>query len=147
LVGIVANQAFGSIRRAHRAAPNAIPSEAATANLRCWIVSVDNLLMADQMTSGAARKSESVAILQPTLELTQINVPATTEEVMLDHTSPEFHAEIIVVLFNDHKDLRRVTERARILLSNASAKHIEAVARFLPEHLVPVLPRQMLRAA
>jgi hypothetical protein len=103
--------------------------------------------MADQLTSGAARKSESVAILQPTLELKQINVPATTGEVMVDHTSPEFHAEIIVVLFNDHKDLRRVTERTRILLSNASAKHIEAVARFLPEHLVPVLPRQMLRAA
>jgi hypothetical protein len=66
---------------------------------------------------------------------------------MADHFSPEFHAEIIVVLFNDHKDLRVVTERTRILLSNTSAKHIKAVARFLPEHLVPVLPRQMLRAA
>jgi hypothetical protein len=66
---------------------------------------------------------------------------------MVDHISPEFHAEIIVVLFEEHKDLRRVTERTRVLLSNASAKHIEAVARFLPEHLVPVLPRQMLRAA
>jgi hypothetical protein len=85
--------------------------------------------------------------LQPTLGLKQIKVPATAEEVMADHISPEFHAEIIVVLFNDHRDLRRVTERTRILLSNASAKHIEAVARFLPEHLVPVLPRQMLRAA
>jgi hypothetical protein len=66
---------------------------------------------------------------------------------MADHFSPEFHAEIIVVLFNDHKDLRRVTERARVLLSKASAKHIQAVARLLPEHLVPLLPRQMLRAA
>jgi hypothetical protein len=66
---------------------------------------------------------------------------------MVDHLNPEFHAGIIVVLFNDHKDLRTVTERVRILLSNASAKHIDAVARFLPEHLVPVLPRQMLRAA
>jgi hypothetical protein len=66
---------------------------------------------------------------------------------MVDHFSPEFHAEIIVVLFNDHKDIRRVTERTRILLSNASAKHIESVARFLPEHLVRVLPRQMSRAA
>jgi hypothetical protein len=64
---------------------------------------------------------------------------------MADHFSPEFHAEIIVVLFNDHKELRTVTERVRVLLSNASAKHIEAVARLLPEHLVPVLPR--LRAA
>jgi hypothetical protein len=70
----------------------------------------------------------------------------TPGAVMVDHLSPEFHAEIIVVLFNEHKDLRRVTERTRVLLSNASAKHIEAVARFLPEHLVPVLPRQMLRA-
>jgi hypothetical protein len=67
--------------------------------------------------------------------------------LMVDHISPEFHAEIIVVLFEEHKDLRRVTERTRVLLSNASAKHIEAVARFLPAHLVPVLPRQMLRAA
>jgi hypothetical protein len=66
---------------------------------------------------------------------------------MVDHLNPEFQAEIIVVLFNDHKDIRTVTERVRILLSNASAKHIDAVARFLPEHLVPVLPRQMLRAA
>jgi hypothetical protein len=103
--------------------------------------------MADQLTSGAARKPESVAILQPTLELEQINVPATTGGGHGRHISPEFHAEIIVVLFDDHKDLQRVTERTRILLSNASAKHIEAVAWFLPEHLVPVLPRQMLRAA
>jgi hypothetical protein len=66
---------------------------------------------------------------------------------MVDHLDPEFHAEIIVVLFNDHKDLRTVTERVRILLSKASAKHIDAVAQLLPEHLVPVLPRQMLRAA
>jgi hypothetical protein len=65
---------------------------------------------------------------------------------MVDHISPEFHAEIIVVLFNEHKDLRRVTERTKILLSNASAKHIEAVAQFLPKHLVPVLPRQMSHA-
>jgi hypothetical protein len=136
-----------SKRRAYRVAPNAIPSEAATANLRCWIVSVDNLLMADQLTSGAARKSESVAILQPTLGHKQINVPATTGEVMVDHISPEFHAEIIVVLFNESNDLRRVTERTRVLLSSASAKHIEAVARFLPKNLVPVLPCRMLRAA
>jgi hypothetical protein len=67
---------------------------------------------------------------------------------MVDHISPEFHAEIIVVLFNEHKDLRWVTERTRVLLSNASAKHIEAVAQFLPKHLVPVLPpREILRAA
>ena len=66
---------------------------------------------------------------------------------MIVHISPEFHAEIIVVLFNEHKDLRRVTERTRILLSNASAKHVEAVAQFLPKHLIPVLPRQTLRAA
>jgi hypothetical protein len=66
---------------------------------------------------------------------------------MVDHLSPEFHAEIIVVLFEEHKDLQRVTERTGVLLSNASAKHIEAVAQFLPKHLVPVLPRRMLRAA
>jgi hypothetical protein len=66
---------------------------------------------------------------------------------MVDHISPAFHAEIIVVLFNEHKDLRRVTERTRALLSNAPAKHIEAVAQLLPKHLVHVLPRQALRAA
>jgi hypothetical protein len=66
---------------------------------------------------------------------------------MVGHISPEFHAEIIVVLFDEHKDLRRVTERTRALLSNASAKHIDAVAGFLPKHLVHVLPRQTLRAA
>jgi hypothetical protein len=145
LVGIVANQEFGS--SGAQAAPNAIPSEAATANSRCCIVGVENLLTADQLTSGAARKSESVAILQPTLGLKQINVPATTEEVMADQISPEFHAEIIVVLFNESKDPRRVTERTRVLLSNASAKHVEAVARFLPEHLVSMLPRRILPAA
>jgi hypothetical protein len=66
---------------------------------------------------------------------------------MVDHLDPEFHAEIIVVLFNDHKDLRTVTERVGILLSKASVKHIDAVAQLLPGHLVPVLPRHMLRAA
>jgi hypothetical protein len=66
---------------------------------------------------------------------------------MVDSFSPEFHAEIIVVLFDGHKDLRRVIEKVRVLLSNASAKHIEAVARLLSEDLVPALPRQMLRAA
>jgi hypothetical protein len=63
---------------------------------------------------------------------------------MVDHLSAKFHAEIIVVLFDDHKDLRRVTEKVRVLLSNASAKHIEAVARLLPEDLVPAVARQML---
>jgi hypothetical protein len=66
---------------------------------------------------------------------------------MDDHISPEFHAEIIVVLFEENKDLRRVAERTRALLSKASAKHIDAVARFLPKHLAHVLPRQPLRAA
>jgi hypothetical protein len=64
-----------------------------------------------------------------------------------DQISPKFHAEIIVVLFDEHQDLRSVTERVRILLSDASAEHIEAVGKYLPIDLIRVLPRRMLRAA
>jgi hypothetical protein len=32
---------------------------------------------------------------------------------MTEHVSAEFHAEIIVALFNDYRDLRKVRERAR----------------------------------
>ena len=66
---------------------------------------------------------------------------------MTDHLSPSFHAEIIVVLFDEYKDVRQVTERAGILLSGATAEHIEAVGRYLPIDLQRVLPRGMLRAA
>ena len=60
---------------------------------------------------------------------------------------PEGAPNILVVLFDEHRDIRKVTERARILLSGASAEHIEAVGRHLPIDLQRVLPRQMLRAA
>jgi hypothetical protein len=40
---------------------------------------------------------------------------------MTDHLSPRFHAEVIVVLFDEYQDVRQVTERAGILLSGASA--------------------------
>jgi hypothetical protein len=66
---------------------------------------------------------------------------------MSDHISPEFHAEIIVTLFNDYRDLRKVKERARILLSGVSPEHLERVGRNLPEHLVHLVPRRELRAA
>jgi hypothetical protein len=66
---------------------------------------------------------------------------------MTDHLSPRFHAEIIAVLFGEYQDVRQVTERARILLSGASAEHIEAVGKYLPIDLQRVLPRRMLRAA
>jgi hypothetical protein len=66
---------------------------------------------------------------------------------MTDHVSPEFHAELIVELFNDYRDLRKVRERARLLLSRASPEHLERVGRNLPEHLVHVVPRRELRAA
>jgi hypothetical protein len=39
---------------------------------------------------------------------------------MTDHISPEFHAELIVEFFNDYRDLRKVREKARLLLSRAS---------------------------
>jgi hypothetical protein len=66
---------------------------------------------------------------------------------MSDQISPEFHAEIIVALFNDYKDLRKVKERARILLSRASQAHLDGVGRNLPEHLVHLVSRDALRAA
>ena len=66
---------------------------------------------------------------------------------MTDQISPKFHAEIVVVLSDEYHDLRKVTERVGILLSGASAEHIEAVSRYLPIDLVRVLPRRMLFAA
>ena len=66
---------------------------------------------------------------------------------MTDQISPKFHAEIIVVLFDEYRDLRAVTERAGIVLSDASAEHIEAVGKYFPIDLMRVLPRRMLRAA
>jgi hypothetical protein len=46
---------------------------------------------------------------------------------MTDQIHPAFHADLIVVFFNDYKDLRKVAERVGVLLSDASAEHIEAV--------------------
>jgi hypothetical protein len=66
---------------------------------------------------------------------------------MTDRVSPEFHAELIVELFKDYRDLRKVRERARLLLSGASPEHLDRVGRNLPEHLVHVVPRRELRAA
>ena len=61
--------------------------------------------------------------------------------------SPEFHAEIIITLFNDCKDLRKVKEKARILLSGASPDHLDDVSRNLPEHLLHLVPPYKQRAA
>jgi hypothetical protein len=66
---------------------------------------------------------------------------------MTDQISPKYHAEIIVVLFDEYQDLRTVMEKVGILLSEASAEHIEAVGKYLPIDLLRVLPRRMLRAA
>jgi hypothetical protein len=66
---------------------------------------------------------------------------------MTDQISAQFHAEIIAVLFDEYQDLRKVTDRVGILLSNASAEHVEAVGKYLPIDLLRVLPRRMLRAA
>ena len=66
---------------------------------------------------------------------------------MTDHLSPKFHAELIVVLFDEYRDLRNVKERVGFLLSVARPEHIEAVGRYLPSDLTRVLPRGMLQAA
>jgi hypothetical protein len=66
---------------------------------------------------------------------------------MTDRISPQFHAEIIVVLSDEHQDLRKVMDKVGILLSDASGEHIEAVRKYLPIDLMRVLPRRMPRAA
>jgi hypothetical protein len=66
---------------------------------------------------------------------------------MADRVSPKFHAELIVVLFDEYQDRHEVTQRVRVLISTASAEHIEAVGRFLPIDLMRALPPRMLRAA
>lgn len=66
---------------------------------------------------------------------------------MADEISPKFHAEIIVVLFDDCQDHRKVADRVGVLLSGASEQHIDAVGKYLPIDLMRVLPRRMLRAA
>jgi hypothetical protein len=66
---------------------------------------------------------------------------------VIDQINPAFHAELIVVFFNDYKDLRKVAERVGVLLSDASAEHIEAVGKCLPIDLMRVLPPKTLRAA
>jgi hypothetical protein len=50
------------------------------------------------------------------------------------------------VLFDDHRDIGKVTDTVGILLSDSSAEHIEAVGIYLPIDLARVLPRRMLRA-
>jgi hypothetical protein len=54
----------------------------------------------------------------------------------------EFHAGNIVVLFDECKDLRKVTEKARILLSNAPTEHLEAMGKYLPMHLAHLVPHR-----
>jgi hypothetical protein len=66
---------------------------------------------------------------------------------MTDQISPRFHAEIIVALYDDYQDLRKVTDKVRVLLSDVSGEHIEAVRSYLPIDVVRVLPPRMLRAA
>jgi hypothetical protein len=66
---------------------------------------------------------------------------------MTDRISPQFHAEIIVLLFDEYQDFRKVTERVGILLSDASGRQIEAVGKYLSSDLMRVLPRRMPRAA
>jgi mRNA degradation ribonuclease J1/J2 len=66
---------------------------------------------------------------------------------MVDKVSPKFHAEIIVVLFDEYQELRKVMDRVGILLSDASAEHIGAVGKYLPVDLMRVIQRRTLRAA
>jgi hypothetical protein len=66
---------------------------------------------------------------------------------MSDQISPKFHAELIVVLCDEFQDLREVTARVGVLLSAASAEHIDAVGKYLPIDVMRVLPRRLPWAA
>ncbi len=66
---------------------------------------------------------------------------------MTDQISPQFHDEIIVVLSDEYHDLRKVIDGVGILLSDASAEHIETVRKYLPIDLMRALPRRIPRAA
>jgi hypothetical protein len=66
---------------------------------------------------------------------------------MVEQLSPAFHAEIILELFNEFGCVRKVSQRAGVLLSSYSPEHLEAISRHLPKELVQVLPRRHLRAA
>jgi hypothetical protein len=69
------------------------------------------------------------------------------DRCMTDELSPAFHAEIILELFNEFRCVRKVGQRAGVLLSSYSHEHLEAISRHLPKELVQVLPRRQLRAA
>jgi hypothetical protein len=49
---------------------------------------------------------------------------------MTDQISPKFHAELIVVLIDEYRDLRKVTDRIGILLSDASPQHTESIGKY-----------------
>ncbi len=66
---------------------------------------------------------------------------------MAERVSPKFHAALIVVLFDEFQDHWEVSQRVGILLSNASAEHVQAVGRYLPIDLLRVLPPLMRSAA
>ena len=59
---------------------------------------------------------------------------------MADHLHPEFHAEVIRELYGELECCQLVTERARLLLRGYSREHLEAVGKYLPKHLLGVLP-------
>jgi hypothetical protein len=94
-------------------------------------------------------KVTAVAVRQPNVEPEPPkNVGGDPEGSKMAHQiSPKFHAEIIVVLFDEYRDLRKVRDRVGVLLSDASAEHIESVGKYLPSDLMRVLPRKILHAA
>jgi hypothetical protein len=53
---------------------------------------------------------------------------------------PEFHAEVIKELYGELECYQLVTERTRRLLRGYSPEHLEAVGKYLPKHLLGVLP-------
>jgi hypothetical protein len=53
---------------------------------------------------------------------------------------PEFHAEVIKELYGEIECYQLVTERTRLLLRGYSPEHLEAVRKYLPKHLLGVLP-------
>ena len=53
---------------------------------------------------------------------------------------PEFHAEVIKELYGELECYQSVTERTRLLLRGYSPEHLAEVGKYLPKHLLGVLP-------
>jgi hypothetical protein len=72
----------------------------------------------------AELQADGVAVRPPNVELVHVSSVGTRGYVeMSDQVSPRFHAELIVVMFDEYNDVRKVTDRVGILLGCVSPTH------------------------